>query len=338
MNPGCAIGLACALSCAVLPVTARAQAAHAAPKVVVVVSGDPDPALRDAAATLERELRSSAQVVLPADAGLRGALRGVPAPAEDDGLDRARVERRRLGWSEARDAPVLAGIAERTGAVAVVIVRRHQGTLEAVVFDGRAGAFFDGALALPAADAGAEGRFVAARARAAATRAVTTHPAGATTAGDRPASAQVTTATTAHDHANAQGTIATTAGDRPASAQVTTATTAHDHANAQGTTTDHGASDDATAPHPASRSGASVPGARAAARGASSSPPAAGRPAASGATAGAPPRSPRGSWLSRNWPYLVAVVLAGGAVTYVALSAGGSAAPSPPVIRLHTGN
>ncbi|HJK89610.1 MAG TPA: hypothetical protein RMH26_02650, partial [Polyangiaceae bacterium LLY-WYZ-15_(1-7)] len=64
--------------------------------MAVVVTGDPDGLLQDAAQRLERALEG--RVVLPSDPGLRAALRG--EPGEDDGLERVRRERRRLGWGD----------------------------------------------------------------------------------------------------------------------------------------------------------------------------------------------------------------------------------------------
>lgn len=140
----------------------------APPKVAVVVVGDPDQALRDAAGRLEEALATSGRLTLPSDAGLRRALRGEPAPAEDDGLGRVRVERRRLGLGEDRDLPALRALGRMAGAAAIVAVRRAGSEVEAVVIDVSRGAYFEGELSLGNADAETVRRFVAARARAAA--------------------------------------------------------------------------------------------------------------------------------------------------------------------------
>jgi len=105
-------------------------------KAVVVVTGDPDELLRAAASRLELALDD--RVDLPSDAGLRAAFRG--EPGENDGLERARRERRRLGWGD-EDAPVVASIGRMTGADVVVLLRR-EGRVALEVFDVRAGAFF----------------------------------------------------------------------------------------------------------------------------------------------------------------------------------------------------
>ncbi|MFW5921458.1 MAG: hypothetical protein ACOCUS_06425, partial [Polyangiales bacterium] len=73
--------------------------------MAVVVSGDPDEALRRAAERVERVIDTSDALIGPGDPGLRQALRGEPPPREEDGLERARRTRRRLGWGESRDLP-----------------------------------------------------------------------------------------------------------------------------------------------------------------------------------------------------------------------------------------
>jgi hypothetical protein len=169
-------------------------AATAIPKVAVVVSGDPDAALREPAARLDAALGSRPDVQTPSDPGLRRALRG-DGGEPDDGLERARAERRRLGWGEARDVRTLAGIGRMAGADVLVVVRRDVQGPEAVVFHVRAGAFYEGTVALAGASDEAMTRFVLARARLAAGRSTPPPaPAAASTAPAAPPGADVATA------------------------------------------------------------------------------------------------------------------------------------------------
>jgi hypothetical protein len=117
------------------------------PKVAIVVAGDPDEAMREAALRVESAIAGVLRA--PIDPILRGALRG-EAGEDDDGLDGVRRERQRLGLDEASDAPVLSSLGRRANASAVVVVRPAGDTPELVVFDVRNGAFFDGAIALDA--------------------------------------------------------------------------------------------------------------------------------------------------------------------------------------------
>ncbi len=57
-------------------------------KVAVVTVGDPDDGLRERARELDRLLSRTDGLRIPTDSGLRRALRGDPAPDEDDGLGR----------------------------------------------------------------------------------------------------------------------------------------------------------------------------------------------------------------------------------------------------------
>lgn len=112
-------------------------AAQEAPKAVVVVAGDPDAATQARALEFEAALEEGG-ISLPVDTALRGALRGDPG-TEDDGLEGARRERRRLGFGE-EDATTLVRIGRLTGAHAVVVV---QSGAEPSVFDVGASAFFE---------------------------------------------------------------------------------------------------------------------------------------------------------------------------------------------------
>ena len=114
--------------------SARAQDA-VAPKVAVVVVGDADARLRAAAVRVEDAVVGGGLRVAD-DLGLRGALRGEPAPTEDDGLASVRRVRRALGLSEAEDAPNLARLGRMAGAALVVVVRADaHGGLECRVND-----------------------------------------------------------------------------------------------------------------------------------------------------------------------------------------------------------
>ncbi|MCB9597506.1 MAG: hypothetical protein H6719_32595 [Sandaracinaceae bacterium] len=117
-----------------------------APKVAVIVVGDPDDRLR----ALARRVDASLEPTLrrPFDPGLRAALRGEPGES-DDGLEDARRERRRLGGAEATDAPLLSSLGRRAGALVVGVVRATtEGGVELVVLDVHHSAFYEGALAL----------------------------------------------------------------------------------------------------------------------------------------------------------------------------------------------
>ena len=128
-------------------VTESAPAVEQAPKIAVVVTGDPDEALVAAARRVERAIEGRLRV--PFDPGLRAALRGEPGE-DDDGLEGVRRERRRLGLEEDRDASLLSRLGRRAGASAVVVVRAGAAAPEVLVLDVRNAAFFEGELALAA--------------------------------------------------------------------------------------------------------------------------------------------------------------------------------------------
>ena len=121
-------------------------------KVAVIVAGDPDEALRRAARDLDRALAGT-DLVRPSDSLLRAALRGeVPPDGGEDGLERVRAERRRLGFGDA-DPEALRALGGMVGADALVIVRRADGALRIEVFDVPAARFYRDRLALdPAAE------------------------------------------------------------------------------------------------------------------------------------------------------------------------------------------
>lgn len=133
------------------------------PKVALILSGDPDEGAVAALDQLTALLENGSVVRLPSDPALRRALSG---RGTDDGLDEVRAERRRLGLSERRDIPVLTRLGRLAAAAAVVVVRAASDGYEAVVLDVGRGAFFDGALSLPASEEDAQA-FLGRRARAA---------------------------------------------------------------------------------------------------------------------------------------------------------------------------
>lgn len=159
-----------------LALRAPSDAPEVRPKVALVLSGDPDDGAVAALEGLTALLEDGAVVRLPSDPALRRALAG---RGTDDGLDEVRAERRRLGLSERRDIPVLTRLGRLAAAVAVVVVRAAGDGYEAVVLDVGRGAFFDGALSLPASSEDAQA-FLGRRARA-AIRAVDAPPAAEST-------------------------------------------------------------------------------------------------------------------------------------------------------------
>lgn len=147
-----------------------------APKVAVILAGDADLALRARADAALSTLRSSSLFVLPSDALLARALLGESPSAEiasQDGFEELRSRRRQLGWGEERDVPLLTAIGRQVGAIALLVVRRGDNGIEAVVFSVKAAAFFEGSLALastgPTASDAELLNFVRARAVAPAT-------------------------------------------------------------------------------------------------------------------------------------------------------------------------
>ncbi|MBX3273263.1 MAG: hypothetical protein KF729_23575 [Sandaracinaceae bacterium] len=163
-----------------VPAAPSATEEHA-PKVAVVVVGDPDDRLR----ALARQVDAALEPTLrrPFDPGLRGALRGEPGEP-DDGLSEVRRDRRRLSGEEAADAPALSRLGRRAGALVVAVLRARDEGVELVVLDVRHGAFYRGALPLDASTEPARiVRFLERRARAA------THVEGITPADAAAASA-----------------------------------------------------------------------------------------------------------------------------------------------------
>lgn len=133
------------------------------PKVVIVVVGDPDEVLRNAARDLEGRLEGR-ELRLPSDPALRAALIGEPGAA-GDGLEAIRAVRRGLGLDESADIAGLQRLAQRAGASMVVVVRAASEGAEVLALHAELGRYFDGSVVLPRG-AGRVRRFVVARARA----------------------------------------------------------------------------------------------------------------------------------------------------------------------------
>lgn len=150
--------------------TATAEAVdRQATKVAVVVVGDPDAAARHQAEQVMQAVQKDGGVTMPADKKLQAALLGDAPPDgdEEDGLAMPRSLRRRLGWGERQDIPLLVSLGEHIGAAALLLVRRRAAALELVVFHVAARAFFAGNLPLPAASAAALQQFAKPRITAA---------------------------------------------------------------------------------------------------------------------------------------------------------------------------
>ena len=152
--------------------SASAQEDEPAPKIAVVVLGDPDDELRARAMELEDALAESGEVRVPSDPGLRAALRGEAPSAEDDGLERVRAERRRVVLEDLSavgesDMRALRALGRSSGATAVVVLRRSEaGAIEALVMDVGRRALYEGEVATD--DLEAARAFVVGRVRSAA--------------------------------------------------------------------------------------------------------------------------------------------------------------------------
>lgn len=151
-----------------LCVPLRGAAAADLAKIAIVIVGDPDATLQDAARQLQDALTASGLSV-PTDAALQSALKGIPSET-DDGLDGVRAHRRALGLSDRKDTELLVRLGQIAGAHALVVVRTDKVRPAAEVFDVGAARFYDGVLDLSATTASAQEAFVRARATAAARR------------------------------------------------------------------------------------------------------------------------------------------------------------------------
>lgn len=160
-----------------------ARADVVAPKVAIVLVGDPDSTLTSAADRVEACLRQEGYR-LPADGAMTRALRG--AGEADDGLNEIRAERRRLGLSPERDRARLSLIGSQLGATALLVVRASPSEPGLSVFNVAARAFYEGDLLLSShLEDGRVRRFIARRVRAAVRRS----SEAATTPGATPSSA-----------------------------------------------------------------------------------------------------------------------------------------------------
>ena len=129
-----------------VPLLTICNARADAPRIAVVLEGDPTPGATAAAEGLETALLASEEVAQPSDPLVRAALRGNTG-APDDGLDAVRGLRRRIGWSQDADREALASLAGRLALAAVVVV--HVGDAPvARVYDVTARRYFAGEAAI----------------------------------------------------------------------------------------------------------------------------------------------------------------------------------------------
>jgi hypothetical protein len=157
-----------------------------APKVAVVVAGDPDETLRETAGFIENETMM-AGLRTPTDPALRDAMRGEPA-ADDDGLQGLRSIRRGLGFDPRKDLDSYKRIGIIAGADALVVVHR-EGAIILEVFDVSAAQFYQGALRFDDSNSAQRLKFIESRAKQAQLRwsEPTAAPTPAPTAAPTPA-------------------------------------------------------------------------------------------------------------------------------------------------------
>ena len=149
--------------CAVGPAKAEAP-----PKVAIVVVGDPDRRILEAASRLEVWLDADEHTTEVSDPSLRQALLG--QTQEGDGLDSLRGRRRSLGLDEPTDLHTLQAVGAAAGSDLLLTLRLRGGAIECEAFDVRAGAFFEGRIAVAESADDELERFVVPRANAAARR------------------------------------------------------------------------------------------------------------------------------------------------------------------------
>lgn len=147
--------------------SARAQS-NVPPKVAVVVAGDPDEPLVQAAESLAEEL-TAAGLRQPSDPTLRAALLGA-APESADGLHALRAIRRGLGLDPEEDLKAYHRLGRIAGADAVAVVRREGAGTSCEVFDVAARQLYEGSLELDETSADEHVAFVRPRALEAQTR------------------------------------------------------------------------------------------------------------------------------------------------------------------------
>lgn len=146
---------------------ADSGAGAVAPKVAVVVAGDPDETLRETAGFIENETML-AGLRTPTDPALRDAMRGEPA-ADDDGLQGLRSIRRGLGFDPRKDLDSYKRIGIIAGADALVVVHR-EGAIILEVFDVSAAQFYEGALRFDDSNSAQRLKFIESRAKQAQLR------------------------------------------------------------------------------------------------------------------------------------------------------------------------
>lgn len=139
----------------------------AAPKIAVVVAGDPDDTIRNTAAFLETEASLSG-LRIPSDPALSAALRG-ETPAQEDGLEGLRSIRRGLGVDPTRDLASYRKIGAIAGADALVVLRR-EGSIVIEVFDVSAVQFYEGELPFAQSTTAQRTKFIESRAEQAQLR------------------------------------------------------------------------------------------------------------------------------------------------------------------------
>jgi hypothetical protein len=147
----------------VLCVASSAQAQSAVPpKVALLIAGDPDEPLREAAESLGAELTASG-LRQPSDPALRAALLGV-LPESADGLHAVRAMRRGLGLDPKEDLEAYRRLGRIAGADALLVLQRRGSRTSCEVFDVAAGQFYEGVLDL--GESSSEERIAFVRSRA----------------------------------------------------------------------------------------------------------------------------------------------------------------------------
>ncbi len=139
------------------------------PKVAVVVSGDPDVELREAAATIIQSLNQREKIVLPGDEVLSRVLQGSGRNNSPVYRDIARA-RAQLGRSARRDQVLLVRIGEHTSAHALVVLTRSRIAIQVEVFDVDAQTFYEGHAVVEGSATEKVTSFIIKRARTAARR------------------------------------------------------------------------------------------------------------------------------------------------------------------------
>lgn len=138
-----------------------------APKIALVVAGDPDETIRETAGEIEAEC-VEAGLEVPSDPALRAALRGAE-PTGEDGLEGLRALRRSLGIDPRKDLMSYKRIGTIVGADALVVLHR-EGTTQLEVFDVSASQFYEGMLEVEPASSETRVAYIELRAKTAQQR------------------------------------------------------------------------------------------------------------------------------------------------------------------------